>query len=117
MTFLYSFLFGGALCLVGQLLIDHTSLTPARILSGYVVGGVILSALGLYAPLSDVVGAGASVPLTGFGHLMAQGVRDAIDQNGAIGILTGALTACAGGLSAAILFSLLAGVLSKPGQK
>lgn len=117
MNYLYTFLVGGALCLIGQILIDRTSLTPARILSGYVVAGVLLSAVGLYGPLADAVGAGASVPLSGFGHLMAQGVRDAIDKDGAIGILTGALTASAAGVGAAILFSLLAGMVSKPRQK
>lgn len=117
MTYLYAFLIGGGLCLIGQLLIDKTSLTPARILTGYVVAGVILSAVGLYAPLADLAGAGASVPLSGFGHLMAQGVRDAVDANGASGILTGALSAAAGGIGTAILFSLVAGILGKPKEK
>ncbi len=117
MTYVYTFLFGGSLCLIGQLLIDKTNLTPARILTGFVVGGVILSALGVYGPIADVVGAGASVPLSGFGHLMAQGVRDAVDKDGALGILTGALSAAAGGISAAILFSLIAGLLIKPRSK
>lgn len=117
MQYLYAFLVGGTLCLIGQILIDKTRLTPARILTGYVVGGVVISAVGLYGPLADFAGAGASVPLTGFGHLMAQGVRDAIDAGGAIGILTGALTAAAGGIAAAIVFSLLAGLISKPKEK
>ena len=117
MTYLYAFLIGGGLCLIGQILIDKTSLTPARILTGYVVAGVILSAVGLYAPLADFAGAGASVPLSGFGHLMAQGVRDAVDTDGAIGILTGALSAAAGGIGAAIILSLIAGLLGKPKEK
>lgn len=117
MQFLWAFLVGGALCLIGQIFIDKTSLTPARILTGFVVAGVIVSAVGLYEPLVQFAGAGASVPLSGFGHLMAQGVRDAIDKDGAIGILTGALTASAGGIGAAIVFSLLAGLISKPKEK
>ncbi len=117
MQFIYAFLTGGALCLIGQVLIDKTSLTPARILTGFVVAGVILSAVGLYGPLADFAGAGASIPLSGFGHLMAQGVRDAIDKDGAIGILTGALTASAAGISAAVVLSLLAGLSGKPKEK
>ena len=117
MQFLYAFLVGGALCLIGQLLIDMTSLTPARILTGFVVAGVLLSAVGLYGPLADFAGAGASVPLAGFGHLMAQGVRGAVESQGAIGILTGALEASAAGISAAIVFSLIAGLVSKPKEK
>lgn len=117
MQFLYAFLVGGALCLIGQILIDKTRLTPARILTGYVVGGVLLSAVGLYAPLADFAGAGASVPLAGFGHLMAQGVRDAVDADGALGILTGALTASSAGITAAIVLSLIAGLLGKPKEK
>lgn len=117
MQFIFAFLIGGTLCLIGQLLIDLTSLTPARILTGFVVAGVVLSAIGLYQPLVDLAGAGATVPLSGFGHLMAAGVRDAVDRDGAIGILTGALTAAAGGISAAVVFSLFAGLLSKPKEK
>ena len=103
--------------MIGQLLIDRTSLTPARILTGFVVVGVVLSAVGLYEPLADFAGAGATVPLSGFGHLMAQGVKDAVDRDGAIGILTGALTASAAGISAAVLLSLIAGLVSKPKEK
>lgn len=117
MQFLWAFLVGGALCLIGQLLIDRTSLTPARILTGFVVVGVFLSAVGLYEPLVDFAGAGATVPLSGFGHLMAQGVRDAVDRDGAIGILTGALTASSAGIGAAVLLSLIAGLVSKPKEK
>lgn len=117
MQFLRAFLVGGALCLIGQVLIDRTSLTPARILTGFVVAGVVLSAVGLYEPLADFAGAGATVPLSGFGYLMASGVRDAVDSDGAIGILTGALTASAAGIGAAVVFSLIAGLLSKPKEK
>lgn len=117
MQYLFAFLTGGALCVIGQVLIDKTRLTPARILTGYVVAGVLLSAVGLYAPFADFAGAGASVPLSGFGHLMAQGVRDAIDENGAIGILSGAFSAASAGICAAVCFSLLAGVISKPKEK
>ena len=117
MQYLWAFLVGGALCLIGQVLIDRTSLTPARILTGFVVAGVILSAVGLYEPLAQFAGAGATVPLSGFGHLMAQGVREAVDKDGAIGILTGALTAAAGGVGAAILFSLFAGLIGRPKEK
>ncbi len=117
MQYLFAFLVGGVFCLIGQVLIDKTSLTPARILTGYVVAGVILSAVGLYAPLAELAGAGASVPLSGFGHLMAQGVRDAVDGEGALGILTGALSAAAAGIGAAILFSLLAGLIAHPKEK
>jgi len=117
MQYVSAFLIGGAICLIGQILIDKTSLTPARILTGYVVAGVVLSAVGIYGVIADIGGAGASVPLSGFGHLMAGGVRDAIDRDGAIGILTGALTAAAAGIGAAIVFSLAAGLISKPKEK
>lgn len=117
MQYLYAFLVGGALCLIGQVLIDRTSLTPARILTGFVVAGVVLSAVGLYEPLAELAGAGATVPLSGFGHLMAQGVRDAVDRDGAVGILTGAFTASAAGIAAAVVFSLMAGLLGKPKEK
>ena len=117
MQYLWAFLVGGALCLVGQVLIDKTALTPARILTGFVVAGVILSAIGLYEPIADLAGAGATVPLSGFGHLMAQGVKEAVDKDGAVGILTGALTAAAGGIGAAVVLSLLAGIVSKPKEK
>lgn len=117
MQYLWAFLVGGALCLIGQVLIDRTSLTPARILTGFVVAGVVLSAVGLYEPLAQLAGAGATVPLSGFGHLMAQGVRDAVDQDGAIGILTGALSAAAAGIGAAVVLSLVAGLVSRPKEK
>ena len=117
MEYLKAFLFGGFLCAIGQILIDKTKLTPARILVMYVVGGVILGALGIYQPLVDWAGAGASVPLTGFGNLLAQGVKKAVDQDGALGILTGGLTASAGGITAAIIFALLAALIFKPKDK
>lgn len=113
MQFITAFVVGGLLCAVGQLLIDFTKLTPARILTGYVVAGVIISAFGLYEPLVDFAGAGASVPLTGFGNTIAEGVRKAIDSDGAIGVLTGGLTASAGGITAALFFGLLASFFSK----
>ena len=117
MDYLKAFLVGGLLCLIGQILVDKTKLTPARILVGYVVAGVILGAFGLYQPIIDFAGAGASVPLTGFGATLAKGVKEAIDENGALGILTGGLKATAGGISAAIIFGLLAGILFKPKDK
>lgn len=117
MDYLKAFLVGGLLCLIGQILVDKTKLTPARILVGYVVAGVILGAFGLYQPIIDFAGAGATVPLTGFGATLAKGVKEAIDESGALGILTGGLKATAGGISAAIIFGLLAGILFKPKDK
>lgn len=108
MNFLKAFLVGGLLCMIGEILILKTKLTPARILVGYVCTGVILSAVGIYRPFLEFAGAGASVPLTGFGHLLAQGVKKAIDEQGALGILTGALSASSGGIGAAIVFGFLA---------
>ena len=108
---LKAFLVGGAVCTVGQLLIDFTKLTPARILTGFVITGVILSALGLYEPFADFAGAGATVPLTGFGHLLAEGIRKTIENDGLLGIFTGGLTAAAGGVTAALLFGLIASFL------
>ena len=99
MNYFWAFVAGGAICVVGQLLLDLTALTPARILTGYVVAGVVLSALGWYAPLAEFAGCGATVPLLGFGHLLAKGVRTALAEEGAIGILTGGLTAAAAGLT------------------
>lgn len=117
MDYLKAFMVGGCLCLIGQLLIDRTKLTPARILVGYVVCGVILGGLGLYQPLIDYAGAGATVPLTGFGAALVKGVQEAVDEKGFLGILTGGLSACAGGITAAILFGLLAGFFFKPKDK
>ena len=110
MIFLRAFLVGGLLCAVGQILIDFTKLTPARILVGYVVTGVLLGAVGVYPMLVDFSGAGASVPLSGFGNLLAKGIREAVEKDGLLGILTGGLTSAAGGITAAMLFALLAAV-------
>lgn len=112
-----AFVCGGALCLIGQYLIDKTPLTPAKILTVYVVAGVVLGAVGVYEPFAKWAGAGASVPLTGFGANLAKGVRKAIEQDGVIGILSGGLTAAAAGLSAAIFFGWLAGVFGKSQDK
>ncbi|MBQ4082102.1 MAG: stage V sporulation protein AE [Clostridia bacterium] len=117
MDFLKCFLVGGLLCVIGQLLIDYTKLTPARILSGYVVAGVFLSAIGVYRYLEQFAGAGATVPLTGFGHALAKGVREAVDASGWRGIFTGGLTATAGGIAAAIVFSLIAALFARPRMK
>ena len=117
MEYLNAFLCGGILCAIGQILIDKTQLTPARILTGYVVAGVVLSAAGLYEPLAQWGGAGATVPLTGFGHLLAKGVRRAVDTDGWLGVLTGGLTAAAGGITAAILFAAVMAALFKPSAK
>ncbi|MBR6617852.1 MAG: stage V sporulation protein AE [Oscillospiraceae bacterium] len=114
---LKAFLIGGAICAVGQVLIDYTKLTPARILTAFVVLGVTLSARGLYEPLTEFAGAGATVPLTGFGNLLAKGVREAIDEDGALGILTGGLTSAAGGITAALVAGLLAAACFKKRMK
>ena len=123
MQFLTAFLTGGAICVVGQLLIDKTSLTPARILTGFVVAGlilgsgVVLGAFGLYQPLVEVSQEGAAVPISGFGSLMAQGVRDALREDGAPGILTGGLKSAAAGIAAAVFFSLCASLAVKSRDK
>ena len=111
------FLVGGLLCLVGQVLIDYTKLTPARILTIYVVAGVALSAMGLYQPLVDWAGAGASVPLTGFGHTLAKGIRQAVAEKGLLGVFTGGFTAAAAGLCAAVFFGLIVALVFKPRDK
>ncbi|MDY4192027.1 MAG: stage V sporulation protein AE [Oscillospiraceae bacterium] len=115
--FAKAFLVGGAICAVGQIFIDKTKLTPARVLTGYVVAGVLLSALGLYQPLVDFAGAGATVPLSGFGHLLAGGVREAVTEKGGLGVLAGGFTACAAGVTAAIVFGFLAALIFKPKDK
>ncbi len=117
MDYFNAFLVGGLICVVGQVLIDKTKLTPARILTGLVVCGVILSAVGVYEPLAEFGGAGATVPLSGFGHLMAQGVKEAVDKEGALGILKGALTSASAGITAAIVFSLIASIFSSSKEK
>ena len=117
MDYVKAFAVGGGLCLVGQILIDKTRLTPARILVSYVVLGVVLGGLGVYEPLADFAGAGATVPLTGFGNTLAKGVREAVDQQGFLGIFTGGLKATAGGITAAITAGLLAALLFRPRDK
>lgn len=112
-----AFLVGGAICAVGQLLIDYTKLTPARILTLFVVAGVVLSGIGVYAPLVDMAGGGATVPLTGFGHLLAEGVRKTVDEKGFIGVFTGGLTAASGGITAALLSGLLASLVFRQKDK
>ena len=117
MDYLNAFLCGGLLCAVGQIILDKTKLTPARILVGYVVAGVFLQAVGVYQYLVDWSGAGATVPLTGFGYTLAKGVEQAVEEKGLLGVLTGGLSATAGGITAAMLFSLIAALLFKPGEK
>ena len=117
MDYLKAFLVGGAFCLIGQILIDKTKLTPARILVGYVVMGVILGGIGVYEPLAEFAKAGATVPLTGFGYTLAKGVRQAIHQMGFLGIFTGGLKAAAGGITAAILAGLVVSLIFKDKDK
>ena len=117
MDYIKAFLVGGMLCVVAQLLIDYTRLTPAKILVGYVVLGVILGGIGIYQPLVDFAGAGASVPLLGFGHTLAKGVREAISESGFLGIFTGGLKATAGGITAAITTGLLVSLIFKQKDK
>lgn len=117
MDYLWAFIIGGIFCAIGQALIDYTKLTPARILVSYVVAGVILGALELYKPLIEFAGAGASVPLTGFGNTLVEGVKQAVDERGLLGVLTGGLSGAAGGITAAILFGLLAALLFRPKEK
>ncbi len=117
LSFLKTFLVGGTLCLIGQLLIDRTKLTPARILTVYVVAGVILGALGLYEPFAEWAGAGATVPLTGFGNTLAKGVREAVAEKGLLGAFTGGFTAASGGICAAVFFGLVAAVVFKSKEK
>ncbi len=114
---LYAFLVGGTLCLIGQILIDYTGLTPARILVTYVVAGVILTAVGLYQPLVDFAGAGATVPLTGFGYSLAKGVEEAVKEYGFWGALCGGITAAAAGITAAVVFGYFTALFAKPGDK
>lgn len=117
MIFLKAFLVGGLICVVGQILIDYTKLTPARILVTFVVLGVILGGIGIYQPLADWAGAGATVPLTGFGNLLAQGTKEAIREQGLLGVLTGPLTAGSAGIMAAIFSGLVVSFLAKPKSK
>lgn len=117
MIFLKAFVVGGLICVVGQLLIDYTKLTPAKILVMFVVLGVILGGIGVYQPLADWAGAGATVPLTGFGNLLAQGTKEAIREQGLLGVLTGPLTAGSAGIMAAIFSGLIVSFLAKPKSK
>lgn len=117
MEYVWAFLIGGLLCAIGQVLIDLTKLTPARILTSYVVAGVILGALGLYEPIVELAGGGATVPLTGFGYLLSKGVREAVDQNGILGAFMGGFTNAAVGIAAAIFFGLIAALVFKSGSK
>lgn len=117
MNYLWAFIVGGFLCAIGQILIDKTNLTPARILVLYVTSGVALTLIGIYPPLVDLAGAGATVPLTGFGYSLCKGVMKAVDKDGFLGIFTGGLTATAGGITAAIVFGLIVALLFKPKEK
>ena len=117
MEFLKAFLCGGLLCAIGQVLIDKTQLTPARILTGYVVAGVLFTAVGVYEPIVEWGGAGAMVPLLGFGHSLANGVKKAVAEKGWLGVMTGGLSATAGGITAAVVFALIVAVIFKAGDK
>jgi stage V sporulation protein AE len=117
MQYVWAFLVGGIVCAIGQILIDYTKLTPARILVTYVVSGVVLSALGWYEPLVNFAGAGASVPLLGFGHTLAEGVRKSVDEDGLIGVLMGGLTSASAGITASLVFGFVASLIFKPKDK
>lgn len=117
MEYLNAFLCGGLLCAVGQIILDRTNLTPARILTGYVVAGVFLQAVGVYQYMVDWGGAGATVPLTGFGYSLAKGVAKAVAEKGLLGVITGGLTATSGGIAAAVVFGLLMAILCRPKEK
>lgn len=117
MNYLKAFLVGGLICVIGQILIDKTKLTPARILVSFVVAGVFLQLFGVYQYIVDFGGAGATVPLTGFGYTLCKGVKEAVEESGAIGIITGGLRATAGGISAAIIFGLLTALIFKSKPK
>lgn len=117
MMLLKAFLVGGAICALSQVLIDRTRLTPARILSAYVVLGVVLGGLGLWKPVAEFAGCGATVPLLGFGYTMAEGVKKAVAEHGLLGAFTGGLTAAAGGIAAAVTLSLLAALVFSPGDR
>ena len=114
MDYVKAFIVGGIICAIGQIIIDKTSLTPAKLLTGYVCSGVLLSLLGIYKKVVDFAGAGATVPLVGFGYTLFEGVKKAIEKDGFIGIFTGGLSATAGGIAAAVVFALLAALISKP---
>lgn len=114
---LKAFLVGGFICLIGQILIDYTKLTPARILVSFVVAGVILTAIGIYEPIVEFAGAGATVPLTGFGYSLACGVKEAVNTHGLLGVLSGGFTATASGIAASVIFGFLMALIFKPGDK
>ncbi len=114
MDYLKAFIVGGIICAIGQIIIDKTKLTPARLLTGYVCGGVLLSLLGIYGKIVEFAGCGATVPLTGFGYALFEGVKKAVGEKGFIGIFTGGLTGTAGGIAAVMLFGLIAAIISKP---
>ena len=114
MDYIKAFLVGGLICAVGQVIIDRTKLTPARLLTGYVVGGVFLSLIGVYKPLEKFAGAGATVPLLGFGHALYQGVIKAVEKDGFLGVVTGGLSATAASIAAVILFALIAAIVARP---
>lgn len=117
MDIIKAFIFGGLLCVIGQILIDKTRLTPARILVSYVVAGVVLGAVGIYGPFVELAGAGASVPLTGFGYLLANGVKEAVNQDGFLGVVSGGLKATAAGITVAIFAGLLVSLIFKARDK
>ena len=117
MDYLKAFLIGGAICVIGQLFIDFTKLTPARILVAYVTSGVALTALGLYEPLVKIFGCGATVPLTGFGYCLAKGVKESVQKDGLLGILSGGLVGTAAGIAAAVVFGFLIALIAKPRSK
>ncbi len=117
MEYIKAFIIGGAICCIAQILIDKTKLTPARILVLFVVSGVVLTAVGLYEPLVEFAGAGATVPISGFGYTMAKGIEKAVSQQGILGVFSGALTASAAGITAAVVFAYVASLLSKPRDK
>ena len=114
---LKAFAVGGFICAIGQVVIDYTNLTPARILVGFVVAGTILGAAGIYKPIVDFAGAGATVPLTGFGYLLAKGVKDAVDKGGLLGVLTGGLTAAAAGICSVVVFGFFAALMAHSSDK
>lgn len=117
MGYLWAFIIGGVFCIIAQILIDKTKLNPARILVAYVVAGVLLGAVGIYGPLVDFAGGGATTPLTGFGYAISKGVKEAVDAEGIIGVLKGGITATAGGITAALFFGLIASVIFKSKPK
>lgn len=117
MNYFWAFVIGGLICVIGQILIDLSQMTPARILVTFVISGVVLSALGLWQPIADLAGAGALVPIVGFGHTLAVGMEEAIAKEGLIGIFTGGFSACAGGVGASLIFAFITSLLTKPNSQ